>query len=154
VLVQGINKLRPMLDDPKFSLFRQYEDEEGVIQTVFNIEYFLEVENLDTILGAINVLTHSKLVTYLVPEVYNQLLVPNGIIPAGWSDILAVQSAYLGKTEGITAEQLNDDVRSIIAVIREAAEFGLFDFLIPEKAQNIQIFGIGTLITDVIDSIL
>lgn len=154
VLVQGINKLRPMLDDPKFSLFRQYEDEEGVIQTVFNIEYFLEVENLDTILGAINVLTHSKLVTYLVPEVYNQLLVPNGIIPAGWSDILAVQSAYLGKTEGITAEQLNDDVRSIIAVIREAAEFGLFDFLIPEKAQNIQIFGIGTLITDFIDSIL
>ena len=154
VLVQGINKLRPMLDDPKFSLFRQYEDEEGVIQTVFNIEYFLDVENLDTILGAINVLTHSKLVTYLVPEVYNQLLVPNGIIPADWANILAVQSTYLGKTDGITAEQLNDDIRSLIAIIREVVEFGLFDFLIPDKARNIQIFGIGALITDIIDSVI
>ena len=154
VLVQGINKLRPMLDDPKFSLFRQYEDEEGVIQTVFNMEYFLDVENLDTILGAINVLTHSKLVTYLVPEVYNQLLVPNGIIPAGWADILSVQSTYLGKTDGITAEQLNDDVRSLVEIIREVVEFGLFDFLIPEKAREIQIFGIGALITDIIDSVI
>ena len=154
VLVQGINKLRPMLDDPKFSLFRQYEDEEGVIQTVFNIEYFLDVKNLDTILGAINVLTYSKLITYLVPEVYNQLLVPNGVIPAGWADILAVQSTYLGKTDGITAEQLNDDIRSLITIIREVVEFGLADFLIPEKARNIQIFGIGALITDIIDSVI
>ena len=154
VLVQGINKLRPMLDDPDFSLFRQYVDENGVIQTVFNMEYFLDVETLDTILGAVNVLTHSKLVTYLLPEVYNQMLVPNGIIPAGFADILTVQSTYLGKTEGITALELNEDLRSIISIVREIVEFGLADFLIPEKAREISIYGLGDLVSDIIDSVI
>ena len=154
VLVQGINNLRPMLDDPNFSLFRQYVDENGVIQTVFNIEYFLDVETLDTILNAVNVLTHSKLITYLLPEVYNQMLVPNGIIPAGWADILTVQSTYLGKTEGITAAELNEDLRSIISIAREIVEFGLADFLIPEKAREISIYGLGDLVSDIIDSVI
>lgn len=154
VLVQGINKLRPILDDPEFSLFKQFVDEEGVIQSTFNMEYFLDVKNLDTLLGAINVLTHSQLFTYLVPEIYNQLLVPNGIIPEGWSGILAVQSTYLGITEGITADELNEDIKNIIAIVREAVEFGLADFIIPEKARDIKIYGLGELLVDVIDSVM
>ena len=151
ILVDGINALRPMFDDPKFAIFKV--DETTGIRSL-NIYYFLEKGTLSIIFDAVETLFKSKVVTFLVPEVYNQLLVAKGTIPADWAEILKVQSTYLGLTEGITAEELNDDILSVLEALRNVAEYGVLDILNSEKQRDVRIDGLGIIASDLIDVVV
>lgn len=151
ILVEGINSLRPILEDPEFAIFKV--DQTTGIRSL-NISYFLEKEHLSVIFDALETLFKSKIVTYLLPEVYNQMLVAKGTIPADWAEILKVQSTYLGLTEGITAEELNEDILSIIKALRDVAEFGVLDILDSEKQRDVRIDGLGSIVADLIDVVV
>lgn len=151
ILVEGINTLRPILEDPEFAIFKT--DTATGIRSL-NTAYFLDKEHLSMVFDTIETLFKSQIITYLLPEVYNQLFVSKGIIPADWAEILKVQSTYLGLTEGITADELNEDVLSIIKALKEIVEFGVLDILDSEKQRDVRIDGLGLIVADLIDVVV
>ncbi len=151
VLIDGINQLKPILTDPEFSIFTT---DEATGAKTLNTNYFLEKDNLMVILDAANMLLDSKIFVYTTPEVYNQLLVPKGVIPADFVEILKVQSTFLGITEGVTAIELNEDVKSILALVKNIANYGVLDILNPEKQRDVRLDNLGNILVEALDVIV
>lgn len=151
ILVNGINKLKPVLTDPDFKIF-VVDPETGA--NTLNVNYFLEKETLGTILSAVESLLDSQIVTYLAPEMYNQLFVAKGIIPEDWAKILAVQSTYLGLTEGISSDEFKEDILSLIKLGEEVVALGVADIVNTEKAKDVRVEDLVTTVTLALDTVI
>ena len=151
VLVNGINQLKPVLTDPDFKIF--VEDLETGTKAL-NINYFLEKENLVVVVKAVEALLESQIVTYLAPEMYNQLFVAKGVIPADWANILAVQSTYLEKTKGISSSEFKEDILSLIQLVEEAVSLGVADIVNAEKAANVRVEDLVKTVTLALDTVI
>ena len=151
VLIEGINTLKPVLKDPDFKLY--VTDSETGTRSL-NINYFLEKDNLGIILKAVEILLDSQIITYLAPEVYNQILVAKGTIPADWANILKVQSTYLELTDGIDSNQLKEDILSLIILVEEVVKLGVADIANAEKAKDVRIEDLITSVDLVLDTVI
>ncbi len=151
ILVNGINELKPLLTDPDFKIFVQ-DVETGT--NSFNINYFLEKDNLGIILTAVEKLIQSEIVTCLAPEMYNQMFVAKGVIPADWAKILAVQSTYLELSQGISKEEFKEDILSLIKLVEEIVKLGVVDIIDAEKAKNVRIEDLVNSATLALDTVV
>ncbi len=151
IIVNGINQLKPVLTDLDFKIF--VEGAEAGTK-VLNINYFLDKETLDVVLSAVETLLESQTITYLAPEMYNQLFVAKGVVPADWAKILAVQSTYLGLTEGITSDEFKDDILSLIKMAEEIVKLGVVDIVNAEKANNVRIEDLVSSVTLALDTVI
>jgi len=122
ILINAIDKLRPVLTDPDFALMVQ--DENG--EKVFNTDYFISDFVIGYGLDFFDALLESQLIAKLLPEIYHQMVVE--MIPEDFRDLIAVQNERLGITEGLTAAELVEDLHSVVKIGREALALGLVGF--------------------------
>ena len=122
ILINAIDKLRPVLTDPDFALMVQ--DENG--EKVFNTDYFISDFVIGYGMDFFDALLESQLIAKLLPEIYHQMVVE--MIPEDFRDLIAVQNERLGITEGLTAAELVEDLHSVVKIGREALALGLVGF--------------------------
>lgn len=151
VLIDGINQLKPLLQDEEFKLFVTNE-ETGTRK--FNMDYFLEKDNLTIALDAVKTLLNSQIVTYLAPEVYNQILVAKGTIPQGWAEILQVQSTHLELVEGINSLELKEDILALINLVEELLDYNIIDIINKEKADKVRVKNLVSAVDIALDTVI
>ena len=129
-LVNSINGLRPILED-----FNEIYNGGDI-----NLEYFYEKENALQLVDSLRVLFTSDLIAVLLPELYHQYLLPQGILPEEFADILTVQSLYWAEhknnpdyLEGLTGKQLTEDLVTILSIAELLIDFDLLNILSEDK---------------------
>ncbi len=128
ILVKTFNLFNEhgLLTDPNFKLFK---DDGTFNLDYFTSEEFLNAENVTDIVEAIITLFDSELIAVILPEFYNQKLVPDGVIPAEWVEIFQVQSNWLGKTNGLTGKELCQDIQTLLKMGLVLIDFGAMNLL-------------------------
>ena len=131
ILINAINGLRPILTDPEFKIFT----EDGGLNT----DYFLEKEIALDVIDSARRLFTSELIAVLLPELYNQYLIPQGMIPEDFVELLNVQSLYLAEhkkdetyKEGLTGHELTQDIVTILSIAELIIDFDMLNILAEE----------------------
>ena len=126
---KGTKGLRPILEDFD-EIFK-----DGNI----NIEYFYDKVNTLEVIDSARVLFSSDLIAVLLPELYHQYLLPKGMIPEDFVDLLTIQSPYFAEHKndpsyeiGLTGKQLTDDIVTILTIAELLVNFDVLNILAEE----------------------
>ena len=133
IIISAINGLRPILDDPEFKLF----DDEGNL--AIDMDYFLDKDVVLSIVDSVRKLFSSQLIAVLLPELYNQYLIPQGIVPEEFANVIKVQSLYLAEhkndeayLEGLTGAELTQDIVTVLSIAELLIDFDVLNILAEE----------------------
>mgnify|MGYP003290853727 CR=1 FL=1 len=132
ILVSAINGLRPILTDPEFKIFNDAGE--------LNVDYFIEKTIALEVIDSARKLFTSEIVAVLLPELYNQYLLPKGMIPEDFVELFNVQSLYLAEhkkdqtyLEGLTGHQLTQDIVTILSIAELLIDFDMLNILAEDK---------------------
>ena len=122
--------LRPILEDFD-EIFKDGE---------LNFEYFYEKANALNLIDSLRILFSSDLIAVLLPELYHQYILPKGMIPEDFVDVLEVQSLYWAEhkndpsyLEGLTGKELTEDLVTILSIAELLINFDLLNILAEDK---------------------